>query len=144
MKKFSILLFVLCCFHCYAQSFPNLKFSHLTEKDGLSNNTVTVLRKMLQGFIWFGTDNGLNRFDGYRIKQFYHQPADTNSLANNQVMQIEPDKKNNLWVSTAEGLSFFNRQKNEFINFKHKDNDTSSLKTDNNNALLTDEKIMNG
>ncbi|MGI8951006.1 MAG: ligand-binding sensor domain-containing protein [Chitinophagaceae bacterium] len=130
---------MLCCFHCCAQSFPNLKFSHLTEKEGLSNNTVRSIAQDAQGFLWFGTDNGLNRFDGYRIKQFHHQPSDINSLAN-QVLNVEPDKKNNLWVSTEEGLSFFKRQKNEFINFKHKDDDTSSLKTDNNNALLTDEQ----
>ena len=139
MKK--IFLYALCflyCFHCYAQSFPNLKFSHLTEKEGLSNNTAHSIAQDMQGFMWFGTDNGLNRFDGYRIKQFYHLPADTNSLVNNQVMHLEPDKKNNLWVSTAEGLSFFNRQKNYFVSFKHKDNDASSPKIDNNNALFTD------
>jgi len=139
-KVFLIPLFLLCCFHCYAQPFPNLEFSHITEKDGLSNNTVRSIAQDAEGFIWFGTDNGLNRFDGYRIKQFHHQPADTNSLVNNQVMQIEPDKKNNLWISTTEGLSFFNRQKNYFVNFKHKDSDTLSLKNDHNNGLLTDEK----
>ncbi len=105
-KKLLYAFFVLRCFHCCAQSFPNLKFSHLTEKDGLTNNTVRCITQDAEGFMWFGTDNGLNRFDGYRIKQFYHKPADTNSLVNNQVMQIVSDKKNNVWVSIAILLLF--------------------------------------
>jgi ligand-binding sensor domain-containing protein len=139
-KKLLYAFFILCYSQCYAQSFPNLKFSHLTEKDGLTNNTVRSVTQDAEGFMWFGTDNGLNRFDGYRIKQFYHKPADTNSLVNNQVMQIAPDKKNNVWVSTAEGLSLFSRQENYFINFRHKDGDASSLISDHNNGLLVDDE----
>jgi ligand-binding sensor domain-containing protein len=139
--KSILIYFLLICFgfQSQAQQRPGLKFSNLTEMDGLSNNIVRSVTQDAQGFIWFATDNGLNRFDGYRIRKFYHHPADTFSLVNNQLVQLEADRKNNLWISTVDGLSFFDRKKNAFINFKNQPDNPASLKIDHNNALFTDE-----
>ncbi len=61
-----------------AQTFPELRFQSLSDKDGLSSNTVNVIAQDNIGFMWFGTNNGLNRFDGYRFKQFFHDEKTRN------------------------------------------------------------------
>ncbi|HEY4877235.1 MAG TPA: two-component regulator propeller domain-containing protein, partial [Puia sp.] len=103
----------------FAQPFPELRFKHLTTKDGLSDNQVTCINEDNNGLIWFGTVNGLNRFDGYRIKQFVHQDADPSSMPGNNISQVLPDSKNNLWISTASGLVYFNTNSQKALSFKN-------------------------
>jgi ligand-binding sensor domain-containing protein len=83
-----------------------------------------------EGFIWIGTEDGLNRFDGYRVKQFFHNPARENSLVNNSVYRIVPDGENNLWITTREGLSVYNKKTGVFKNFRHNPADATSLDND--------------
>jgi ligand-binding sensor domain-containing protein/anti-sigma regulatory factor (Ser/Thr protein kinase) len=92
----------------YAQPFPQLRFQHLAEKDGLSNKNVYYTTQDEKGFLWMGTLNGLNRYDGYRFKQLYHQEGDSASLPHNIISYIVPGEKNHLWVSTKNGLAHLN------------------------------------
>lgn len=137
--KFYILLF-LGWQTVLAQVFPTLKFSHITTKEGLSNNHVKWLTQDKKGFIWVGTEDGLNRLDGYRIKTFFHHPGDSNSLVNNEINEIVGDDKNNLWVTTQEGISYYNTSQNKFINFLHKEGDSTSLRSDRAKSVYLENK----
>ena len=100
-----------------AQHFPNLRFDHLSVKDGLSNDIVSSITQDRQGFIWIGTSNGLNRYDGYRFKQYYHSNTDSNSLVNNTIQTLYCDKKSRIWIGTEYGVSCFIPAENRFVNF---------------------------
>ncbi|MBK9098789.1 MAG: response regulator [bacterium] len=99
---FFLILFLGCTQqYNFAQS---LRFNRLTVEDGLSNNDVNTLIQDKTGFIWFGTEDGLNRFDGYNFIIFRHNPADPNSLSSNVVWSLLEDKTGNIWVGTADGI----------------------------------------
>ncbi|MBS1621135.1 MAG: histidine kinase [Bacteroidetes bacterium] len=116
----------------FSQVFPNIQFNYLTEKEGLSDNDVSCITQDQQGFIWIGTLDGLNRYDGYRVKNFYYNPTNENSLVNNYVSCIVPVENNQLWIATREGVSVYNKQTGKFRNFRHNPDDTSSLDNDQN------------
>jgi ligand-binding sensor domain-containing protein len=87
---------------------PDLRFSHLTERDGLSNNLVRGIVQDGDGLIWIATENGLNRFDGYGFKSFYANAGDTQSVQNNRIQQLLADTKGRLWGTTTDGIFCFN------------------------------------
>jgi len=120
---------LLCC-NAHSQQFPNIQFNYITEKEGLSSNTVTSIAQDEEGFIWVGTDDGMNRLDGYRVKRFYHNPASENSLVNNGIHQIVPDGSGSLWITTREGLSIYDKKTGEFRNFRHNPADSTTLDND--------------
>ena len=103
----------------FAQPFPDLRFQSLTEKDGLSNNVANYITQDKQGFIWIATDNGLNRFDGYRFKKIFTLEGDSTSIPDNAISNITIDSKNNLWLSTHNGMACFNPVTQQCISFKH-------------------------
>lgn len=92
----------------FSQSFPDLKFTRLSERDGLSNNSVTSITQDKDGIIWASTNNGLNRYDGYGFTKFYANPYDSNSIAANEINSIHSDDQNNLWMVTVAGICRFN------------------------------------
>jgi ligand-binding sensor domain-containing protein/signal transduction histidine kinase/DNA-binding response OmpR family regulator len=93
-----------------------LTFKHLTINEGLSQNTVFCIYQDNKGFIWFGTEDGLNRYDGYEFKIFKNELNKPRSLLNNQVNVITEDSNHQLIIGTAGGLSFFNRETEDFTN----------------------------
>lgn len=121
-----------------AQASPGLQFNHLTTVNGLSSNTATCVAEDGQGFIWIGTDNGLNRYDGYRMKQFYHNDADSNSLVCSIVQALHCDRKGRLWIVTAEGISCFLPQQNRFLNYSTRLPAPRRLKN-NVNAMVSED-----
>ncbi|NLR81229.1 two-component regulator propeller domain-containing protein [Chitinophaga eiseniae] len=89
-----------------ADDFPGV--SSLGIEQGLSNNSVTCIFQDHKGFMWFGTYDGLNRYDGYEFTTFRKQPGNQNSLVFNRITSIEEDAQYNLWVGTIGGLSIYN------------------------------------
>ncbi|MBP7868032.1 MAG: hypothetical protein KA419_19045 [Acidobacteria bacterium] len=83
----------------------SLVFEHYTQAQGLSSNSVMRLYQDRQGFVWIGTSDGLNRFDGYKFTVFRHSPDDPNSLTDNWIDAICEDRKGNLWIGTTAGLN---------------------------------------
>lgn len=131
--QFIITIFLIhCSLSNLAQTTP-VNFKHLTINDGLSQNTVFSIYQDDKGFIWFGTEDGLNRFDGYEFKVYKNEPNQPNSLQNNQVNVITEDAHKQLIVGTAGGLSFFNRETESFENIvvprKEKDLQSSNFVT---------------
>src|SRR3972149_2121136 len=92
-KKY--IIFVLAWFFIYSfsvsQSF-DLWFEHLTMNEGLSQNMVDCMLKDKKGFLWFGTWNGLNRFDGYNFTVYKEDPDDSKSISNNFIYSLCEDK----------------------------------------------------
>ena len=85
-------------------SIGNLKFSHLTVEDGLSQSSVTCILQDQKGFLWFGTQDGLNRYDGYRFKIFKNDPSDSSSLTDNFIFSIFEDPSQVLYIETRNGI----------------------------------------
>lgn len=83
------------------------KFQHITTVDGLSHNEVRKIVKDNQGFLWFGTQNGLNRYDGYRFKVFKNVPNDSSSIIGDKIYSLAVSK-DKLWIGTITGLSIIN------------------------------------
>lgn len=80
-------------------------FHHLTVENGLSQNAVLAIGQDNQGFIWIGTSNGLNRYDGYRFKVYQSRANDSTTLTSNNTLSILSDSKKNLWIGTYNGLN---------------------------------------
>jgi len=105
-----------------------LKFSHLSTLNGLSNSNVFDITQDHQGYIWFATEDGLNRFDGNNFVTYRHNANNKHSIANNFIRKIFIDHENTLWVGTENGLSRYNVELDNFDNFKNIENDDSSLR----------------
>jgi len=104
-----------------------LKFSQLTTLDGLSNSNVFGITQDHQGFIWFATEDGLNRFDGKNFITYRHNANNKHSIAGNIIRKVFIDSENTLWIGTDNGLSRYNLELDNFDNFINKPNDESSL-----------------
>src|ERR1700759_2615034 len=92
-----------------------LKFSHIGTEVGLSENNVTCILRDKQGFMWFGTRDGLNRYDGYDFDVYKNNPADSLSLSSNFVTSIIEDRRGDIWVATwGGGLNRFDKVRQRF------------------------------
>ena len=105
----------------------NIKFRAYTHQQGISDNFVRSLIQDHLGYIWVGTQNGLNRFDGYRFDQFKNNPRDQTSLAGNQVMCLFEDSHGTLWIGTDQGLSRFERDRQTFQRVSYHTGDSEAL-----------------
>jgi diguanylate cyclase (GGDEF)-like protein/PAS domain S-box-containing protein len=94
-----------------------LRFSQLSTLDGLSNSNVFSITQDSQGFIWFATEDGLNRFDGKNIITYRHNANNKHSIADNIIRKIFFDSEKTLWVGTQNGLSRYNRELDNFDSF---------------------------
>lgn len=93
------------------------QFRHYDTESGLSNNIVYDLFQDHEDFFWIATENGLNRFDGYEFKKYFHSPDDPGSLSSNIVRSVVEDADGNLWVGTFNGLNLFDRKAQSFTRF---------------------------
>ncbi len=89
---------------------PNdIRFDHLSTEDGLSQDTVFSILQDRKGFMWFGAQDGLNRYDGYEFRQYKNNPKDENSLSGNFISALYEDASGFLWISTRyNGLNRYN------------------------------------
>lgn len=110
-------LFILLPFLLFSQE-GDLNFMNFSSKEGLSSNVVTTIHKDSFGYMWFGTDDGLNRFDGQHFTVYRHKGEDSTSIASNEILDLHEDSKKNLWIATGSGLVLYNRKMDSFINFQ--------------------------
>lgn len=113
MKRLQLLILLLWTI-CLSAASHDYMFKHLEVKDGLSNNQVNSIYKDSNGFMWFGTASGLNRYDGYDVKVYRSQQNDAQSLPDNYVEGIQEDASGNLWVRTASGYTIYNSVTDSF------------------------------
>lgn len=133
-----ILILLLTLSSTAAKDLPVL-FNHLTVDDGLSQNSCRAILEDSQGFMWFGTRFGLNRYDGKQFKVFLSDPLDTTSLPGFWINCLAEDQDGVMWVGTRSGgLGRYNRELESFENFKHHPNDSNSLAHNSVTALCAD------
>jgi ligand-binding sensor domain-containing protein len=119
---------------------PEIKFEHLTIAEGLSNSMVYSMAADEKGYMWFGTVNGLNRYDGYNFTVYNHDPQNKNSLGNNSIHAVAQDQKGKLWVGTLNGLNLFNPSTETAIRYYHQPEVSGSLSNNyiNHRAIIID------
>ena len=117
-----------------------LKFEHLSIDQGLSQVSVNAIIQDHRGFLWFGTRDGLNRFDGYEFRVYRHNPFDTTSISNNRVNVLYEDHAGYLWVGTDEGLNRYDRESDSLSSSKHDPRIPGSISHNRVTALLEDQK----
>ncbi|HWR33485.1 MAG TPA: two-component regulator propeller domain-containing protein, partial [Chitinophagaceae bacterium] len=111
----------------FAQQNNQLIFTHLSSQDGLSSNIVNCITQDSTGFIWIGTADGLNRYDGKYFKIYRFDPLHNNSLPNNYVAGIAVDKNGLIWVGTNDGLCSINPLTDSTTNYKNIPGNPGSL-----------------
>ncbi len=89
-------------------------FDYLTTEQGLSHHVVISVMQDRKGFLWFGTGNGLDKYDGYRFTNYKFDPRDTTSLSKNQVITLWEDSKGIIWIGTSEGTCKFDPHSETF------------------------------
>lgn len=129
---------IYCIPTCFAQQ--NLHFDHLSLADGLSQSVVFTIFQDSRGFLWIGTQDGLNRYDGYNFKIYTHDPEDSTSLSDNHIGAIVEDHQGNLWVGTDNGLNKFDRNTDQFTRFFHNPQDPQSLSDNVIGSLFVDSQ----
>lgn len=118
----------------------NYLVQQLTIENGLSDNDVNVLLQDHKGFIWIGTNDGLNRYDGYQFKVYKHQPGDAGSISHNKINALLETQDGKIWVATQEGLNRFNPLTESFDHFRHAPADIQSLADDQTEAVYEDRE----
>ncbi|NQV15882.1 hypothetical protein HQ531_10530 [bacterium] len=124
----------------FAGEYP-VKFNHLTSEDGLSQNAVYAILQDGEGFMWFGTRFGLNRYDGKEFKAFRHDPLDASSLPDFWVKVLCEDSQGNIWIGTPNGgVSKYIKHLEKFISFKHDPEDSSSISSNFITSIFEDSQ----
>lgn len=103
------------------------KFTHLTVEQGLADQRVQAVLQDRTGFLWFGTNNGLDRYDGYRFVSYHRDPANPHSLSSNIIEDLHEDRAGNLWVATRGGLNVLDRRTERFTRYLHDPADPHSI-----------------
>lgn len=126
MKRYIIIIFLLSV-QILTYSQDRYYFSKLSLEDGLSQITVTSIYQDKKGFMWFGTRNGLNRYDGYNFEVYTNNPENNTSISNNHVFCITEDAEGNLWIGTNNGLNKLNTATNTFTRYLHNPQNSNTI-----------------
>jgi PAS domain S-box-containing protein len=120
--------------NAYAED-SNPQFDKFTVDDGLSQSCVFVILQDSQGFMWFGTQDGLNKYDGYNLTVYKYNELDSSSLSDNFIESIYEDKSGAIWIGTESGgLNKFERKTEQFTHYRHNPENPNSL---GNNTVLS-------
>jgi ligand-binding sensor domain-containing protein/signal transduction histidine kinase len=141
-RVLKISLFAILCFSSTQLSAqqPYIPFQNLNNVNGLSQNHVLSIAQDKQGFMWFGTSEGLNRYDGYDFVIYRHDDKDSTSIFSDNVHTIIEDKQGEIWVGTGAGLSKYNRATNLFTSYTFDDKQSNAFKKVKINKIMN--KLM--
>ena len=126
----------------YANGFcqvSKVRLKNLSTQNGLSQSTVIAIQQDKMGQMWFGTRDGLNKYDGTNFTVFRNNPNDSLSISNNDILAIEEDSKGGIWVGTYNGLNSYNPITNTFKRYFHANNSH----TISNNTIWCVKEIKN-
>ena len=141
MKK-GLLVILSLTLSFFAQSQRiDMRFKHITISDGLSESCVNSIIQDRDGFIWIGTQDGLNRYDGYTFKVYKPDLFNQNSLFSSQIKIVYEDRSGILWIGTvAGGLTSFNKKTEVFTTYRNDPNDPTSISFNDVFGVFEDSK----
>lgn len=113
MKRLILSVICLCLFNglLFGQFTPTIVFKHLSTSEGLSNNNIKAIFRDSRGFLWIGTESGLNLYDGYRFTRFYQNNS---QLSDDAIQSIAEDPQGNIWIYQTNGYNVYKRQSGTF------------------------------
>jgi len=133
-------LYLLCLQSLHSQNLT-LRFRHLSVEDALSQSTVHAIFQDRMGFMWFGTDIGLNKYDGCKFTVYYYNAVDSYAIASNFIVEIFEDSYGILWIGNGySGLNRFDRENDIFIRYNHISGRKGSISSDNVRAIFEDSQ----
>ncbi|MDD2437747.1 MAG: two-component regulator propeller domain-containing protein [Massilibacteroides sp.] len=116
--KFLMSAFLLSFIYLMNGYAENLYFRHYNNKHGLSHNTVYAAIQDKRGFMWFGTDDGLNRFDGHTFKVYRYNSLSTNCIPNDCIISLFEDSNGQIWICTNKGVCYYDYRSETFHPFR--------------------------
>ncbi|CAM2077489.1 MAG: sensor histidine kinase [uncultured Clostridium sp.] len=129
LKRVGIFLFILVCVffnNVYAQKINNINFNSMTIDDGLSQSLAEYIYQDSYGYIWIGTSDGLNRYNGNEFKIYKNSKNDKNTISNNAITSLVEDTNKNLWIGTYSGLNKMNLLTGDITRYLISEDDKSS------------------
>ena len=138
---FRYLIIVFISIIYYSKSFSEttqMIYENFSDEDGLISNKVKTVYQDSWGYMWFGTVNGLSRFDGYEFVNFEYNPEDTSSLIGKEIQHIGEDSNGYLWVATNGGLNMYDHSLKQFIRYTNDHNNSYSLSANHVNSFVND------
>jgi len=141
-NTFALIFLALGCLGLRSNAQPQAKplhFDQISIEQGLSENTVRAILQDQQGFMWFATEDGLDRYDGYEFQVFKHDPENPGSLSNNLVVTLYADRSGQLWVGTYDGLDRLDPRTGTFTHYREDPQDPRSLSGKTVQAILGDQ-----
>ncbi|MEO8148111.1 MAG: two-component regulator propeller domain-containing protein [Bacteroidia bacterium] len=131
LKHVSLLMTLFCIHYAAISQNDTLYFRHYAVEQGLSHNNVTSIIQDSLGFMWYGTQSGLNKFDGYGFITFKHDPKNKNSLVSDDINCMTVEKSGIIWIGTQlKGVNRLDPYSGIFTTYQHQDNNSNSLSED--------------
>ena len=127
--KFRLLIIIIFTLIQYKSLIAQkIKFEHISVRDGLSQGSVVCIAQDKKGFMWFGTYDGFNRYDGYNFKIFRSEPNNLSSLSDNFVRTILVDNSGTIWAGTqGGGINRYDSKNEMFIRYQHDPDNPNSI-----------------
>jgi signal transduction histidine kinase/ligand-binding sensor domain-containing protein/DNA-binding response OmpR family regulator len=118
----------------------DIHFRHIKSENGLSNSTIETIVQDYRGFLWFGTRDGLNRYDGSRMITYRNNITDSSSISDNYITTLFEDKQHYLWIGTLNGLNKYDPKLNSFTKIRHQSINKESISSNYIRAVYGDTK----
>lgn len=118
---------------------PKLRFEHIATNKGLTQSNVISILQDARGFMWFGTNNGLNKYDGYKFTVYKTNTKNASSIQGNFIMDMANSRNGGIWIaSLGGGVAYYDHRKEQFINFRADPGNKNSIVADDVTAILED------
>src|SRR5882724_9609104 len=142
MHRFFFVLLQIIPFVAMSQK-QQRRFDRLGTAQGLSHSNATCILQDNQGFMWFGTQDGLNRYDGYSFSIYRNDPKEPMSLSDGHIKSIFKDPEGTMWIATSEGgLERLDREKDRFRHYRYDPQDPGII-SDNSISCITGDSQGN-
>ena len=138
LTSFFSVIFILNFTDSFSQ-IKNIRLNHLSIEQGLSQSTVQCIAQDSSGFLWFGTQDGLNRYNGYNFDVYTPVPDNFSSISDNYIICLYVDKSGRMWVGTDNGLNKYNPSTDTFTAFKNNPGDTNSISSNIVSSISEDK-----